>query len=92
MENKEIDLAKEEKRKYIPHVYENGDTRKQLLARSKHIVMKDYNKWTHSQEKRAEILFREYHAIEQAYNTSMKLTQIYNTTGDKQTGLTQLTR
>jgi Transposase and inactivated derivatives len=70
LENKEIDLSKEEKRKYIPHVYENGDTRKQLLARSRHIVMKHYSKWTQSQAKRAEILFREYPAIEQAYNGS----------------------
>ena len=29
---KEIELAKEEKRKYIPHVFDNGDTRRQLLG------------------------------------------------------------
>ena len=90
MENSEIELAKETGRKYIPHLFENGDTRKQLLARSRHIVMKHFTKWTPTQALRAEILFREYPVIEQAYRISMELTQIYNTTTNKQIGLTRL--
>lgn len=70
-ENEEIDFAKEIGRKYIPHTFENGDTRKQLLARSRHIVLKNRNKWTKTQKDRAEILFREYPALEEAYNISM---------------------
>ena len=89
-ENKEIELAKEEKRKYIPHVFENGDTRRQLLARSRHIVMKHFSKWTYIQQKRSKILFREYPALYEAYLVSMELTQIYNTTTNKQIGLTRL--
>lgn len=92
LDNNEMALAKEEKRKYIPHVFENGDTRRQLLARSRHIVMKHFSKWTYSQQKRAEILFREYPAIEEAYQVSMELTRIYNTTNDKNVGLTRLAR
>jgi len=87
---KEIELAKEEKRKYIPHVFDNGDTRRQLLARSRHIVMKHFSKWTYNQQKRAEILFREYPALYEACQASMELTQIYNTTTNKQIGLTRL--
>ncbi|MDL2323474.1 transposase [Bacteroidales bacterium OttesenSCG-928-A17] len=90
LENDEQKLAKEARRKYIPHAFENGDTRKQLLARSRHIVMKHFSKWTVSQEKRAEILFREYPAIEEAYRVSMELTRIYNTTTDWNIGLTRL--
>ncbi|MDR0538247.1 MAG: hypothetical protein LBH04_09470 [Tannerellaceae bacterium] len=45
----------------------------------------DYN-----QQQRARILFREYPAIEEAYRVSMALTGIYNTTSDKQVGLTRL--
>jgi transposase len=90
LENKEIQLAKEENRKHIPHVFENGDTRRQLLARSRHVVLKHFSKWPHSQHNRAEILFREYPAIEEAYRVSMELTGIYNTTSDKQVGLTRL--
>jgi transposase len=60
LENKEIDLAKEMEQKYIPHVFENGDTRKQLLARSRYVILKHKSKWTQNQKVRAEILFREY--------------------------------
>ena len=91
-ENKEMELAKESGFKYIPHTFKNGDTRRQLLARSRHIVMKHFSKWTYSQQERAEILFREYPALEEAYEISMELTKIYNTTSDKQIGLTRLAR
>jgi len=91
-ENKEMELAKESGLKYIPHTFENGDTRRQLLARSRHIVMKHFSKWTYNQQERAEILFREYPALEEAYEISMELTKIYNTTSDKQIGLTRLAR
>lgn len=77
-ENAEIQLAKEVGRKFIPHTFRNGDTRRQLLARSRHIVMKHSSKWTISQRQRAEILFEQYPAIKEAYDVSMELTQIYN--------------
>ena len=72
--------------------FENGDTRRQLLARSRHIVMKHFSKWTDSQKRRAEILFREYPAIEEAYSISMKLTQIFNTRCEKNVALTKLSQ
>lgn len=91
-ENAEIALAKEMGRKYIPHVFSNGDTRRQLLARSRHIVMKHFSKWTHTQKKRAEILFEQYPAIEEAYEVSMELTKIYNQKMDKNVALTKLAK
>ena len=39
-ENKEIELSKETKQKYIPEVLENGDTLKQVLARSRYLLFK----------------------------------------------------
>lgn len=91
-ENKEIALAKELGRKFISHTFENGDTRRQLLARSRHVVMKHHSRWTDSQKRRARILFREYPAIEEAYNVSMKLTDIFNTKCNKGIALTKLAR
>lgn len=91
-ENTEIALAKEVGRKFVPHTFENGDTRRQLLARSRHIVMKHFSKWTDSQKRRAEILFREYPAIEEAYQVSMKLTEIFNTKCNRGVALTKLAR
>ena len=89
-ENEEIAFAKEVGRKFIPDIFPNGDTRRQLLARSRHIVMKHFSKWTDSQRRRAEILFREYPAIEEAYRVSMKLTEIFNTKFSKGEALTKL--
>ncbi|MBR4155466.1 MAG: transposase [Bacteroidales bacterium] len=91
-ENKEIALAKELGRKFVSHTFENGDTRRQLLARSRHVVMKHRSKWTDSQKRRARILFREYPAIEEAYNVSMKLTDIFNTRCHKGIALAKLAR
>jgi transposase len=91
-ENKEIDLAKEVEQKYIPCVFENGDTRKQLLARSRYIILKHKSKWTESQKQRAKILFEQYPDIEEAYQMSLELTDIYNQKISKGVALTKLAR
>jgi len=91
-ENKEIELAKELKCKYIPCVFKNGDTRKQLLARSRYVVLKHKSKWTDSQRQRAEILFEQYPDIEQAYQISLELTNIYNQKIRKEIALTKLAK
>ena len=91
-ENNEIKLAKEVGRRYIAHTFSNGDTRRQLLARSRYIVLKNNSKWTTSQKQRAEILFEQYPDILEAYKISMELTQIYNKTTDKGIALTKLAK
>ncbi|GHV52728.1 hypothetical protein FACS1894181_16050 [Bacteroidia bacterium] len=45
--------------KYMPFVYENGDTCKQLLARSRYLLFKPPEKWTLKQKQRAKILFEQ---------------------------------
>ena len=45
---------------YIPFRYPNGDTRKELLIRSRHLLFKSADKWTERQKQRAGILFGEY--------------------------------
>ena len=92
LENKEIELAKRTKKKYIPDVLENGDTLKQLLARSRYILFKRENKWTPSQHTRAELLFRYYPDLELAYNLAMKLGEIYHTVKDKGVGFARLAK
>lgn len=91
-ENNEIALAKEMKCKFIPHVFSNGDTRRQLLARSRHIVMTHFSKWTHSQQIRAELLFEQYPAIKEAYDISMELTAIYNQKIHRNLAMTKLAK
>ena len=91
-ENLEIELAKELDKNYLPDILENGDTKKQLLARSRYLLFKDETKWTASQHHRAEILFRLYPSLETAYRISRKLSHIFSSTKDKGVGFTRLAR
>lgn len=71
-------------------VFENGDTRKQLLARSRYLLYKSREKWTLSQRQRACILFTEYPDLEQAYQLTDKLRKIYNQDISKSIAMTKL--
>lgn len=76
--NDEMENAKLEGVEYIPFRYENGDTRKELLARSRYLLFKSGEKWTSSQRQRAEILFREYPDLKKAYALSHSLRMIFS--------------
>jgi transposase len=89
-ENNEMDLARELGKTHVPHILENGDTLKQLLARSRHLLFKDETKWTSSQQQRAEILFRLYPTLEKAYRLSRRLSYIFSNTKDKGIAFTRL--
>lgn len=91
-ENNEIQFAKEVNKKYIPDVLENGDTLKQLLARSRYLLFKSQSKWTPSQNQRAAILFERYPDIEKAYHLSMELGRIYHTSKVKGVAFTRLAK
>lgn len=78
LENNLLAEAKLKKQKPEIEVFENGDTRKQLLARSRYLLYKSREKWTVSQKQRVEILFSEYPDLEKAYYLSDGLRKIYN--------------
>ena len=88
----EMHLAKAKGERYIAPVYENGDSQKQLLARSRYLLFKKESLWTLSQIQRAEILFREYPNIKKAYYLSMQLGLIYHQCKFKDVALTRLAR
>lgn len=77
-ENERIRACRQQKLQYRPEIEANGETLRQIMARSKHIMTRDISKWNDTQRKRAEILFGRYPRLETAYNLSMKLTGIYN--------------
>ena len=91
-ENQEIELSKEVGKTFIANRLENGDTPRQLLARSRYLLFKCKSKWTPSQVHRAEILFKLYPALEQAYDLAQKLGHIYQNTKDKGVAFTRLAR
>ena len=76
-ENEAITQAQKERRRYRPAEYENGDTKKQLLARSRYLLFKSSGKWTDSQKNRAAILFEQFPEIKNAYELSMMFRAFY---------------
>lgn len=89
-ENNEIALAKGTGHTYRPHILENGDTPKQLLARSRYLLFKAKNKWTPKQAFRAEVLFKLYPDLKQAYQLTRELGTIYQRTKEKAVAYTKL--
>ena len=55
----------------------NGDTPKQLLARSRYVLAKKEEQWTSTQKERASILFRKYPILETAYHEVLAFRNIY---------------
>jgi len=91
-ENEAIKAAKKDKIEYNPEVFENGDTRRQLLARSRYLLFKNKHKWTESQKIRAKVLFEQYPQLEKAYKLSMKLSHIFNTSTTTPQAFTRLAK
>lgn len=83
-ENEAHKQAKDKGLKYKPYIYANGDTKKQLLARSRYPLFKPESKWTDSQKERAEILFQEYPELEKAYELSMMFRNCYESSNTVQ--------
>ena len=75
--------ARKGKRTYEPVLYENGDTKKQLLARSNHLLFKPESKWTRLQQARASILFATFPQLQHAYNLSMMFRSWYENKDSK---------
>ena len=82
-ENKAVKQAKEKEEQYTPARFDNGDTLIQLLARSRYLLFKLPDKWSKSQEVRANILFKQYDDLKQFYYLPLHLGKIYSTSYDK---------
>ena len=83
LENEAISEAKKLNQKFHSYTFSNGDTRKQLLARSRFLLFKSSTKWTKLQVQRAEILFKEYPTIQETYLLAQKLSYIFENNTDK---------
>ena len=73
--------TKEEREKigqWEPERMENGETMPQVIARSRHIILKHQSKWNEQQKERAKILFSRFPDLEQAYGLFLKLVKIFN--------------
>lgn len=89
-ENQLILQARRENRAYSAEVLPNGDSVKQLLARSRYVLYKSREKWTQSQNQRARLLFELYPDLKKAYNLCQQLRGIYNNNNNKHIAMTKL--
>ena len=76
-ENEAIKTAREEKRRYTPTLHPNGDSTKQLLARSRHLLFTPESRWHEQQRIRADLLFTTYPRLKHAYDLSMLFRSFY---------------
>jgi len=82
-ENKQVKICREQKKQYKPKLFSNGDTEKQLLARSRYLLFKPKSKWKDKQIERSKILFKEFPNLEKTYELSMMFRNIYHTSKTK---------
>lgn len=61
-----------------PERMSNGETKPQIMARSRHIILMHKSKWNAQQQARAEILFQMFPDLEKAYNLYLSLVDIFN--------------
>jgi transposase len=76
-ENAAIKQSREKGEKYYPQVLANGDTLKELLARSKYLLYKYEDDWTINQTNRATILFEKYPLLKSVYKLTISFRNIY---------------
>jgi len=79
--NEETEAMEQSKlldKKYEPQLLKNGDSKKQLLARSRYLLFKSADKWTEKQKQRAKLLFELYPDIENAYSLTHSLRMIFS--------------
>ena len=91
-ENKQVKICREQNKSYRPKTYQNGDTKKQLLARSRYLLFKPKNKWKTNQLKRSIILFKEFPELETAYHLSMMFRAFYECSKTKEQAKLMLER
>ncbi|WP_367867933.1 transposase [Pedobacter sp. WC2423] len=89
-ENEAIKQAKKNKTIFHGEVLSNGDTLKQLLARSRYLLFKHHSKWTQVQQNRAELLFERYPELKKAYKLSLRLGEIFKVCKSKEQAFKRL--
>jgi transposase len=91
-ENDAIEQARTAQTEYVAEVLANGDTVKQLLARSRYALYKKPNTWTDNQKERAQIVFERFPDLKKAYDLAQELSNIFTNTTEKIYGLTRLAK
>lgn len=91
-ETEAMEEAKLTNKKYEPRLLTNGDSKKQLLARSRYLLFKSAEKWTEKQKQRARLLFELYPDIKKAYSLTHSLRMIFSKNSIKNAARLSLAR
>jgi transposase len=91
-ESDAIEQARAAQTEYVAEVLANGDTVKQLLARSRYALYKKPNTWTDNQKERAQLVFERFPDLKKAYDLAQELSNIFTYTTEKIYGLTRLAK
>nr|WP_281275056.1 transposase [Filimonas effusa] len=89
-ENKAIEAARKQRTVYVPQLLPNGDSLKQLLARSRYLLFKHPRLWSREQRQRAELLFSLYPEIHKAYQLSLRLGEVFRNCTSKEQAFKRL--
>ena len=93
--NEETDAMEEARlsgKKYVPQTLENGDSKKQLPARSRYLLFKPADKWTDKQKHGARLLFELCPDIKKAYSLTHSLRMIFSKNNIKNAARLRLAR
>lgn len=63
--------------KFKPTILSNGDTKVELLTRSRYLLTQSREKWSMSQKERAKLLFELYPRIKEAYDLTDALRRVF---------------
>lgn len=91
-ENDAIEQAKATQTEYVAEILPNGDTVKQLLARSRYALYKKSDTWTDNQRERAQLVFERFPDLKKAYYLTLELSNIFTNTQEKLYGLARLAK
>ncbi|MNR08114.1 Transposase [compost metagenome] len=92
LENEAMERARKSNVNFQAKILPNGDTIKQLLARSRYFLYKNKSKWTPNQSQRAALLFELYPDIQKGYSLTQELRGIFENTKDKIIGFAKLAK
>jgi len=84
IESEAIIKARKENKIFVSKAHANGDTDRQLLARSRYLLFKSESSWHESQKERAGILFEKFPNLKHAYNLSMMFRSFYEHSMNKE--------
>lgn len=78
-ENKRIQQHKQLKTRtaYLAPKLENGETARELLARSRFLLYRHKKHWTNDQKERAKVLFKNYPLLKTFYHHTLRFRAIY---------------